>query len=138
MQARAATVSIGCQLLPGGGVEDGFLQVSAAAPFLLAAFARGPFRCSRQPLSPVPATGTGSAGRGAAGVSGVRAESNYAGFQRRGIPLVHQVAVAGPVPRRGVATVLMDGAEQLARDRGIAALGITVGLFDEYGPAQRL
>ena len=29
-------------------------------------------------------------------------------------------------------------AEQPARDRGIATLGITVGLFDEYGPAQRL
>jgi hypothetical protein len=32
----------------------------------------------------------------------------------------------------------MDTAGQLARDRGIATLGITVGLFDEYGPAQRL
>ena len=37
-----------------------------------------------------------------------------------------------------VATLLMDAAEQLVRDRGIATLGITVGLFDEYGPAQRL
>jgi Acetyltransferase (GNAT) family len=40
--------------------------------------------------------------------------------------------------RRGVATLLMDAAEQLARERGVATLGITVGLFDEYGPAQRL
>ena len=46
--------------------------------------------------------------------------------------------MAGPVRRQGVATLLMDAAEQLARDRGIATLGITVGLFDEYGPAQRL
>lgn len=65
-------------------------------------------------------------------------QSNYAGFRSRGIPLVHQIAVAGPVRRQGVATLLMDAAEQLARDRGIATLGITVGLFDEYGPAQRL
>ena len=65
-------------------------------------------------------------------------ESNYGGFRSRGIPLVHQIAVAGPVRRRGVATLLMDAAEKLARDRGIATLGITVGLFDEYGPAQRL
>ena len=64
-------------------------------------------------------------------------ESNYAGFRSRSIPLVHQIAVAGPV-RRGVATLLMDAAEQLAHDRGIATVGITVGLFDEYGPAQRL
>jgi GNAT superfamily N-acetyltransferase len=65
-------------------------------------------------------------------------ESNYAGFRRRGIPLVHQIAVAGPFRRRGVATLLMGAAEQLARDQGIITLGITVGLFDEYGPAQRL
>jgi hypothetical protein len=32
----------------------------------------------------------------------------------------------------------MAAAEQLVRDRGIAALGITVGLFHEYGPAQAL
>jgi GNAT superfamily N-acetyltransferase len=42
-------------------------------------------------------------------------ESNYAGFRSRGIPLVHQVAVAGPFRRRGIATLLMDAAEQLAR-----------------------
>jgi GNAT superfamily N-acetyltransferase len=65
-------------------------------------------------------------------------ESNYAGFQDRGIPLVHQVAVAGPFRRQRAATRLMDAAEQLARGCGIATLGITVGLFDQYGPAQRL
>jgi hypothetical protein len=28
-------------------------------------------------------------------------ESGYAGFRRRGIPLVHQAALAGPIRRRG-------------------------------------
>ena len=65
-------------------------------------------------------------------------ESDYAGFRRRGIPLIHQLAVAGPSHRQGVATLLMDAAERFVRERGIATLGITVGLFDEYGPAQRL
>jgi hypothetical protein len=32
----------------------------------------------------------------------------------------------------------MDAAEEVARDRGVVALGITVGLSGEYGPAQRL
>ena len=32
----------------------------------------------------------------------------------------------------------MDAAGQLARDPGITTLAITVGLFDEHGPAQRL
>ena len=65
-------------------------------------------------------------------------ESSFTGFRDHGIPLVHQVAVAGPFRRRGVATLLMDAAGQLARSPGVATLGITVGLFDEYGPAQRL
>ena len=65
-------------------------------------------------------------------------ESDYAGFRSRGIPLVHQITVAGPFRQRRVATLLMEAAEQLAHDRGIVTLGITVGLFDEYGPAQRL
>jgi len=65
-------------------------------------------------------------------------ESGHAGFRRRGIPVVHRVAMAGPFRRRGRATLLMDAAGQLARDPGIATLAITVGLFDEHGPAQRL
>jgi GNAT superfamily N-acetyltransferase len=65
-------------------------------------------------------------------------ESNYEGFRRRGIPLLHQISVAEGHRRRGVATLLMDAAEELARERGAGAMGITVGLFDEYGPAQRM
>lgn len=65
-------------------------------------------------------------------------ESDYAGFRDRGIPLLHQISVSEPWRRRGVATLLMDAAERLAGARGIATLGITVGLFDEYGPAQRM
>ncbi len=65
-------------------------------------------------------------------------ESDYPGFRDKGIPLVHQLCVAEPYRRQGVATRLMDAAEALARDRGARSLGITVGLFDAYGPAQRL
>jgi GNAT superfamily N-acetyltransferase len=72
------------------------------------------------------------------GIVTIRWQSNYAGFRDRRIPLVHQVAVAGPFRRRGIATMLMNAAEDLARGRGVATLGITVGLTAEYGPAQRL
>jgi GNAT superfamily N-acetyltransferase len=77
-------------------------------------------------------------GHDVVGYAAILWESNFAGFRDRGIPLIHQVAVAEPFRRQGVATLLMDGVEQMARERGIATLGITVGLFDEYGPAQRL
>jgi GNAT superfamily N-acetyltransferase len=72
------------------------------------------------------------------GIVTIRWQSNYARFRDRRIPLVHQVAVAGSFRRRGIATMLMDAAEDLARDRGVVTLGITVGLSAEYGPAQRL
>ena len=38
--------------------------------------------------------------------------------------MVHQLAVAGPFRQQGVATLLMDAAEQLARDRRIVTLGV--------------
>jgi len=62
----------------------------------------------------------------------------FRGIQEPRHPLVHEIAVAGPFRRRGVATLLMNAAEELARDRGTVTLGITVGLSAEYGPAQRL
>lgn len=72
------------------------------------------------------------------GIVSVLWESSYAGFRDHGIPLVHQLSVAGPARRQGVATELLAAAEQLARDRGVTTLGITVGLSGGYGPAQRL
>jgi GNAT superfamily N-acetyltransferase len=65
-------------------------------------------------------------------------ESDYAGFRSQGVPLVHQILVSERWRRRGVATLLMDAAERLAAERGVSTLGITVGLFDAYGPAQRM
>ncbi len=40
--------------------------------------------------------------------------------------------------RGGGATLLMEAAGHLARDRGITTLGITAGLSGQYGPAQRM
>lgn len=73
-----------------------------------------------------------------AGLVTLRWTSNNPALADRNIPLVHQLMVAPGYRRRGVATALMDAAEQLAAQRGRRAVGITVGLFDEYGPAQRL
>jgi GNAT superfamily N-acetyltransferase len=59
-------------------------------------------------------------------------ESNFTGVRDRSIPLVHQVAVAGPFRRQRVATLLMEATGQLAREWGVATLGITVGLSGEH------
>lgn len=73
-----------------------------------------------------------------AGLVTVRWTSRNPAFAERGVPLVHQLAVAPEFRRLGVATALLDSAERLAAARGSSRIGITVGLFDEYGPAQRL
>jgi GNAT superfamily N-acetyltransferase len=77
-----------------------------------------------------------TSGAEAVGYVAILWESNYAGFRSRGIPLVHQISVSEPWRRRGVATMLMDAAEQRAADRGTVTLGINVGLFDRYGPTR--
>ena len=120
-------------------VDDG--NSESAVRFLTDWVSDGEAEARRYLAGHTEPDGTGLIATGDSGVLGYVAivwESNYAGFRTRGIPLVHQIAVAGPWRRRGVATLLMDAAEQLARDRGITTLGVTVGLFDDYGPAQRL
>lgn len=73
-----------------------------------------------------------------AGIVTMRWTSKNPLFARDGVPLIHQLAVAPDFRRSGVATALMEAIEQLARTRGRATVGITVGLFAAYGPAQRL
>lgn len=73
-----------------------------------------------------------------AGLVTVRWRSNNPAWAERNIPLVHQLIVVPDFRRTGIATTLMDAAERLAFQRGHSAIGITVGLFDQYGPAQRL
>jgi GNAT superfamily N-acetyltransferase len=120
-------------------VGDG--NSESAVRFLIEWVTDGEAEASRYLAEHTEPDGASLIATGDSGVVGYVAilwESNYAGFRSRGIPLVHHIAVAGPFLRQGVATLLMDVAEQLVHDRGIATLGITVGLFDEYGPAQRL
>ena len=72
-----------------------------------------------------------------AGYVTIRWELRNEAFRRDGIPLIHHLAVFDEYQRRGIATLLLDSAEALIATRAKKA-GITVGLFDAYGPAQRL
>ena len=76
-------------------------------------------------------------GRQVIGIASVLWESNYVGFAERGIPLLHQLAVAGPFRRQGVAMMLMDAAENLARRRAPRNWASRWNCYD-YGPAQWL
>ncbi len=72
-----------------------------------------------------------------AGYLTIRWQSHNPRFSQQNIPLIHHLGVFPQFQRRGIASRLMDAAEQLIALRATQA-GITVGLFDEYGPAQRL
>lgn len=77
------------------------------------------------------------AGNELAGYVTIRWVSHNPLFRENNIPLIQHLEVFPAFQRRGIAWRLMDEAEALIATRAKAA-GITVGLFDAYGPAQRL
>ena len=64
-------------------------------------------------------------------------ETGYAPFREAGIPEIQDFNVLPQYRRRGIRTALMDAAEALIAQRSPLA-GIGVGLYPDYGPAQRL
>ena len=64
-------------------------------------------------------------------------ETGYAPFREAGIPEIQDFNVLPQHRRRGIGTALMDAAETLIAQRSPVA-GIGVGLYPDYGPAQRL
>ncbi|MBI1257676.1 MAG: GNAT family N-acetyltransferase [Chloroflexi bacterium] len=62
----------------------------------------------------------------------------YTLYRKLGIPEIQDLNVIPAARRRGVATALIDHCENLVRERGGDQVGISVGLYADYGPAQRL
>lgn len=64
-------------------------------------------------------------------------ESSYPPFRKKAVPEISDLNVLPKFRRRGIATAIMDRAENLAFERS-KVVGIGVGLYDGYGPAQRM
>jgi GNAT superfamily N-acetyltransferase len=64
-------------------------------------------------------------------------EPHYPPFVAAGIPEIQDLNVLPRFRRRGIATRLMDLAERRVAERS-EVVGIGVGLYDDYGPAQRM
>ncbi|HEX5377117.1 MAG TPA: GNAT family N-acetyltransferase [Phenylobacterium sp.] len=64
-------------------------------------------------------------------------ESGYGPFGEAGIPEIQDFNVLPRFRRQGIGTALMDAAEALIATRSDVA-GLGVGLYPDYGPAQRL
>ena len=65
-------------------------------------------------------------------------QSSYPPFALAGTPEVHDLATARRHRRRGVATSLISALEHAAADGGRTSVGLGVGLYADYGAAQRL
>ena len=62
----------------------------------------------------------------------------YSYYKRLGIPEIQDLNVVATHRRKGIATAMIKWCEGLARARGCDLIGIAVGLFKDYGPAQIL
>jgi len=67
----------------------------------------------------------------------VQWQSEYPPFIDRGIPDIKDLRVLAEYRRKGVATALMDEAEKTVFQRS-SAVGLGVGLYSDYGPAQQM
>jgi GNAT superfamily N-acetyltransferase len=65
-------------------------------------------------------------------------EPGYERFRAASIPEISNLGVDIKVRRLGVATALIRYFEDRAREAGRTTIGLGVGLYADYGPAQRL
>lgn len=65
-------------------------------------------------------------------------QPQYALYKRLQIPEIQDLNVIPEARRQGAATLLVRALEDIARREGRTQIGISVGLFADYGPAQRL
>ncbi|MDU0206343.1 GNAT family N-acetyltransferase [Paenibacillus sp. PFR10] len=64
-------------------------------------------------------------------------KSNYPYFEEQGIPKINNFDVVPSLRRLGIGNALMDAIEQIAFEK-YGIVGIGVGLYYDYGNAQRL
>ncbi len=74
----------------------------------------------------------------AAGYGMLNREPQYALYKRLGMPEIQDLNVVPECRKKGVATALISRFEEEARKAGKTDMGISVGLYADYGAAQRL
>jgi GNAT superfamily N-acetyltransferase len=72
-----------------------------------------------------------------AGYVTIKWQSDYPYFAEKGIPEIADLRVLPAFRRRGIATALMNEAEKRIFARS-PVIGIGVGVYADYGPAQRM
>lgn len=77
-------------------------------------------------------------GRHVVGYGTLLWRSDYPLFSEAGIPEINNLVVAQAARGSGIATAMIGRFEQLAAAKGKPVIGLGVGLYADYGAAQRL
>lgn len=65
-------------------------------------------------------------------------KTDYPGFEKNNIPEINDILVAPDYRRRGIGRTLVKALEDSARENNYSLVGLGVGLYPDYGSAQRL
>jgi len=95
-------------------------------------------RCLEEQNSGSRCTLIAFAGECPAGTVHLLDNSLYPGFNLSGVPEINDLVVVKAYQRQGIGEKLVKACEELARKRGCPAIGLGVGLYKDYGSAQRL
>lgn len=72
------------------------------------------------------------------GYATLKFESEYSSFKNTGTPEINDLGVAPSERNSGVGRSMIEFLEQAAKEKGCKEIGIGFGLYNDYGPAQRL
>lgn len=72
------------------------------------------------------------------GFGTLKFKSDYAHFQKNNIPEINDILIAPDFRKLGFGRALVEALEYAAKEIGFAKIGLAVGLYSDYGPAQRL
>ncbi len=72
------------------------------------------------------------------GLATLKFVSDYPSFKIHKIPEINDLLIAQPFRRHGFGRALIESLERIAKELGYKTIGLGVGLYQDYGSAQRL
>lgn len=72
------------------------------------------------------------------GIATLKYISDYPSFKVNKIPEINDLLIAQPFRRQGFGRALIEALEIIAKEKGYKIIGLGVGLYQDYGSAQRL
>ena len=72
------------------------------------------------------------------GIATLKYYSDYPSYKLKKIPEINDLLIALPYRKQGYGRALISALETVAKEMGYKTIGLAVGLYQDYGSAQRL